>query len=354
MAEAYLNRISTAVPEHDVHGAFVNYAPRLLGGARDRKMFGQLVRRAQIDHRFSFLRPSPDGARLDADGFYRPGKFPGTGARMRFYKKHAFTLARCALDGLGLEAARDEVTHLIVTTCTGFYAPGLDLQVAEHYGLRPSVERTVIGFMGCQAAVNALKLARHIVRSEPSAKVVILNLELCTLHMQEARALEQVLSFLLFADGCAASIVSAEPSGIELQGFHAAVMPGSREQITWHIGGLGFDMVLSRQVPATISAGIGGCLPAILQGRKAADVAHWAVHPGGRAILDAVRAGADLPEQALESSRRVLRQYGNMSSATIMFVLKDMLERKGGAGNGCAISFGPGLTAEGLSFATAA
>jgi alpha-pyrone synthase len=352
MAEAYLNKIATAVPENDVHDAFVSHAPRLLRSDRDRKMFRKLARRAQIDHRFSFLRPNPDATRLDADGFYRPGKFPDTETRMRFYKTHAFSLARRALDALGLHDFRDEVTHLIVTTCTGFYAPGIDLQIVGHYGLNPSVERTAIGFMGCQAAINALKLARHIARSEPAAKIVVLNLELCTLHMQEAHHLEQVLSFLIFADGCSAGLVSSDPVGFELEGFRSSVLPDSREQITWHIGGLGFDMVLSRQVPATIASGLRGGLPVLLCGHRSKDIAHWAIHPGGRGILDAARAGLALPEKTLESSRHVLRQFGNMSSATIMFVLKDMLERKPSAGRGCALSFGPGLTAESMIFLT--
>jgi alpha-pyrone synthase len=352
MTEAYLNKIATAVPEHDVHNAFVNYVPNMLQGDRDKKIFRQLVHRAQIEHRFSFLRPNPDATQLDADDFYRPGNFPDTETRMRFYKKHAFSLACTALDRLGFRSFKDDVTHLIITTCTGFYAPGIDLQIVSHYGLKPSVERTVIGFMGCQAAVNALKLSRHIVRSDPAAKVVIVNLELCTLHMQETRNLEQVLSFLIFADGCSASVVSSEPAGIELQSFYSAVMPDSREQITWHIGGLGFDMVLSRQVPATIAAGLASCLPSILKGRVSEDISHWAVHPGGRSILDAVRAGISLPEKALESSRRVLKQFGNMSSATIMFVLKDMLERSPVNGQGCAMSFGPGLTVESMLFKT--
>src|SRR5690606_9501597 len=116
-------------------------------------------------------------------------------------------------------------THLIVTTCTGFYAPGLDLQIRQHYGLPESLERTVIGFMGCYAAMNALKLARHIVRSDAEARVVILSLELCTLHLKPSGSLEEMLSMLLFADGCAASMVSARPQGLELSSFSAAVIP---------------------------------------------------------------------------------------------------------------------------------
>ena len=165
---------------------------------------------------------------------------------------------------------RAEITHLIVTSCTGFYAPGLDLQLAHRLGLDPSVERTIIGFMGCYAAMNALKLARHIVRSEPRSKVAIVNLELCTLHLQETDNIEEVLSFLIFADGCSASIVSAEPDGIELESFRTTVIPGSADQITWHIGRNGFDMRLAGTVPGTIGSGLPDAMPSILNGRMRA------------------------------------------------------------------------------------
>src|ERR1700681_3743067 len=216
MAEAYLNQIATAVPDHDVHRKFVDYAPFLLSEERHRNLLRRMSSRAEIDHRYSFLKPHPDVMGLDADYFYRRGAFPDTQTRMRFYEHHAFTLAKRALDQLNFAEHKDSITHLILTTCTGFYAPGIDLQVVEHYGLNPSVERTIIGFMGCYAGLNALKLARHIVRSEPTSKVAILNLELCTIHLQEKDDLEQILSFLIFADGCAASLISAEPVGIEL------------------------------------------------------------------------------------------------------------------------------------------
>ena len=257
MVEAYLNEIATAVPDYDVHSKFVDTAPSLLSEERHRALFKRMALKAQIDHRYSFLNPHPDATGFDTTaGFYRSGAFPDTETRMRFYKRYAFTLAKRALDHLNFAEHKDSITHLILTTCTGFYAPGIDLQVVEHYGLSPSVERTVVGFMGCYAGINALKLARHIVRSEPSSKVAILNLELCTIHLQETDDLEQVLSFLIFADGCSASLVSREPVGIELQSFTSTILPNSSDQITWHIGGRGFDMVLAGRVPSTICQGL--------------------------------------------------------------------------------------------------
>ncbi|HYE01426.1 MAG TPA: type III polyketide synthase [Alphaproteobacteria bacterium] len=350
MADAYINRIGTAVPPHDCHDKFVDYAPSLLTEPRLRRLFGRMAERAQIEHRWSFFEPHADPAKLDAGDFYRRGAFPDTAARMRFYERHAPGLAAAALEAAGIGQWGRGVTHLIVVSCTGFYAPGLDLQIVQQFGLDPGVERTMIGFMGCYAAMNALKLARHIVRAEPAAKVAVVCLELCTLHMQETADLEALLSFLIFADGCAAALVSAEPQGIRLDGFASAVMPESAGLITWHIGECGFDMFLSGQVPNAIGHGLPDAAPALLGGRRRDEVALWAIHPGGRTVLDAVETALALPPDALDRSRAVLRDYGNMSSATVMFVLKAMLEDAAAAGPGCAMAFGPGLTAEAMAF----
>ena len=262
--------------------------------------------------------------------------------------------------GLAMEAVekplrgedRSSITHVIVTSCTGFSAPGLDLALVEGCRLRPSVERTMIGFMGCYAAINALKLARHIVRSRPDARVLTVNLELCTLHLQETAQLEQILSFLLFADGCAAALVSADPKGVAMESFHAALIPDTRALIRWDIRQQGFDLVLSGAVPGAIRTALAGSRNAILGGAN--DVDLWAVHPGGRSVLDAVEQGFTLPPAALGASRAVLNDYGNMSSGTVMFVL-DGIMRGGGQGRrGCALSFGPGLVAKTMMFDMAA
>lgn len=345
MRSAYLNKVATAVPAFDVHKQFVDYAPSMLPDMQERALFERMARRAQIEHRYSVLQPDADANRLDTANFYVRNAFPGTGARMDFYQRHAFALAKQALDQIDLAG----VTHLIVTSCTGFYAPGLDFEIVHYYGLAPSIERTVIGFMGCYAAFNAMKLARHIVRSDGSARVAILNLELCTLHLQQNGTLENVLSFLVFADGCSASIVSAEPKGIELESFRTTLLPDSGDQITWQIGASGFDMNLSGRVAGTIAAGLPSQLNSILEGARREDVNLWAVHPGGRTILDAVREGAGLAESQLMASRDILRRFGNMSSATIMFVLEEIMN-PGHGGAGCAMAFGPGLTIESLRF----
>jgi predicted naringenin-chalcone synthase len=221
--------------------------------------------------------------------------------------------------------------------------------------LDPAVERTMVGFMGCSAAVNALKTAHHIVRSEPAAKVLVINIELCTLHMQETSNLEEILSALLFGDGCSAALVSAEPTGIALTGFRAAAIPDSENLITWHVGDQGFTMHLSGEVPSRIAGALrhevsrndeGG----IFRGGRPEDVDLWAVHAGGRTILDAVEQALGLEGEALRWSRGVLRDYGNMSSATIMFVLERMMRAGIAAQNGFGMAFGPGLVAETFRF----
>jgi predicted naringenin-chalcone synthase len=222
--------------------------------------------------------------------------------------------------------------------------------VVKHLGLNPSVERTMIGFMGCYAAINALKSAHHIVRSEPEARVLVLNLELCSLHFQETQELEQVLSFLVFADGCAASLVSAQPEGLAIDGFLALTIPDSSHLITWRIGELGFDMFLSGQVPGEIGGALRRLGTQVTRGKDPLTIDLWAVHPGGRSILDAVEKGMALPAEALRFSRSVLAQYGNMSSATVMFVLREIMQRVQSGQQGCAMSFGPGLTAETMLF----
>ena len=156
-------------------------------------------------------------------------------------------------------------------------------------GLPGSVERVIIGFMGCYAAINALKLARHIVRSEPKARVLVLSLELCTLHLKETNDLEQVLSFLLFGDGCAASVISAEPSGLAVESFRTLLLPGTRELLTWRVRELGFDMFLSGQVPAAVGRALAERASEILGDMPAEEVPLWAVHPGGRSVLDSVQ-----------------------------------------------------------------
>jgi predicted naringenin-chalcone synthase len=350
MAEVFLNRIGTAVPRHEVHGAFRAFAAAQVG-ARDRALFARMDARAEIARRWSVLEPSePEGSGTSC-GFYRTGAgFPTTRARMARYEAEAPALADAALARLGFAQDAPRVTHLVVATCTGFVAPFLDRHLVQRHGVPRGVERTMVGFMGCQAAINALKTAWHIVRSEPDARVLVVCLELCTLHLQGSGALEQLLCFLLFADGCAAAIVSAEPTGLRMEGFRSLMIPEAAEMITWRIGDDGFDMTLSGLVPITLAHALPDWEKEMLDGLGAAEVDLWAVHPGGRSILDAVEHGLALHQGALAESRAVLREYGNMSSATVLFVLEAMMRRAAAGQRGCALAFGPGLSAEAMRF----
>jgi alpha-pyrone synthase len=365
MTQAYINRIATAVPDDDVHDAFVAFADQMLGdlngaaGARVQPVFQRMAARSGIKRRFSVLTPEqnigPHGPKteftINAHEFYTRGRFPDTARRMEVFERFAPRLARKALDKLQLtEAERSGITHVLVTSCTGLYAPGLDFDVMDHLGLPATTERTMIGFMGCYAAINGLKQARHIVRSEPAAKVLLLNLELCSLHLQETQELEQVLSFLVFGDGCAASLISAEPAGFAMDSFRSMLVPETRELITWRIRGVGFDMLLSGKVPGEIGNALAISGDEVLGGRCKEDITLWGVHPGGKSVLDAVERGLGLPEHALNASREVLHCFGNMSSATVMFVLARLMQQAQPGERGCAMSFGPGLTAETMLF----
>ena len=356
MTTAYINRVATAVPPHDIHEAFRGFAQAQFRDNRHTSLFQRMADRSGIEHRYSFLspHPAPDSPYIDADGFYRRNQFPDTAARMRRFERHAPELAQDAVERLQLGAERARISHLLITCCTGFSAPGLDLELIERCGLPSGIERTMIGFMGCYAAINALKLARHIVRSEPSARVLVLNLELCTLHFKETTDLEQMLAFLLWGDGCAASLVSADPVGSALDSFHAVLAPGTREMITWNIREAGFDMVLSGQVPWIIQNALQDHQADILAGAEPGSIDLWAVHPGGRTVLDAVEHAFALGPQMLAHSRDILRRYGNMSSATVMFVIETLLKSGARGRKGCAMAFGPGLIAETMLFRTAA
>jgi alpha-pyrone synthase len=350
-ASAWLNAIGVATPAHDVHQAFLAFAPAMLGSDRDRRLFGRMAARSSIEHRYSVLSVEPAANGADA-AMYKPGAFPDTAARMRVFEREAVDLALAATADLAAQEGPGwsvGVTHLIVTCCTGFVAPGLDAALIDRLGLDPGVERTLIGFMGCNAAFNGLKVARHVVRSDRRARVLMVNLELCTLHMQDTNDLEQALSFLIFADGCAAALVTAEPRGLRLERFASAMLREGADLITWRIGASGFDMHLSGEVPGVIAQRLPEHARALTGQRPLDEIAHWAVHPGGRSILDAVETALELDGAALGPARGVLRDFGNMSSATVMFVLGRMLGARA-AGPGLAFGFGPGLSVESLAF----
>lgn len=348
---AYLNAIGTAVPSHDAHHAFLDWATPKIADPRLAKLFGRMVARSGIEHRWTVLPEAP----VAAGGFYENGFMPGTAARMAVYAEQAPILSISAIDRLGEQIDISGITHLVVASCTGFVAPGIDQIVAARIGLAPSVERLLVGFMGCYAAVAALRSARHIVRSEHSARVLVVCVELCTLHLQDTAEIEPLLAMLQFGDGAAAALVTGDPIGFALDAPFATTLPDSAALIRWDITDQGFAMHLSGEVPGRIAAGLADpdFAAAALGGRAPEDVDGWAVHAGGRSILDAVEGAYHLPQGALWASRETLHDNGNMSSATLMFTLAKMLSSPP-VEHGVALAFGPGLAAEGFGFRSAA
>ncbi|WP_341209073.1 type III polyketide synthase [uncultured Sphingomonas sp.] len=345
----HIAAIGTAVPTHDIHAAFIDWAERQLP-EREARVFARMAARAGIDHRWSVL-PAEHGSPVGAAGFYATQPHPGTAARMALYAQAAPTLALAAIADLRAQVALDGITHLVVASCTGFVAPGVDQIIARALGLPGGVERTLVGFMGCYAAVAALRTARHIVRSEPAARVLVVTVELSTLHLQADRSLEPLLAMLQFGDGAAAALVTATPGGLAIGRPFSATLAEAADLIRWDITDRGFAMHLSGEVPGRISTALRDPeLVATLTDGRAVD--RWAVHAGGRSILDAVEHALALPADALDDSRTVLAANGNMSSATLMFVLARVL-RGAPVEHGIALAFGPGLAAEGLAFASA-
>lgn len=307
--------------------------------------------RSGIAHRWSVLPETAEGGSpVATGGFYAVDPLPGTAARMALYADHAPPLALAAIAALAEQVELTAITHLVVASCTGFVAPGLDQLIAAQLGLAGSVERTLIGFMGCYAAVAALRTAHHIVRSDSAARVMVVTVELSTLHLQPDERLEPLLAMLQFGDGAAAALVTARPGGFAIRRPFAATLPDSAPLIRWAIGDTGFAMHLSGEVPGRIGQALAD--PALRATLLPPDLPvpdAWAVHAGGRSILDAVETGLGLDPAALAASRAVLDRFGNMSSSTLMFVLADLLDQPG-ARHGLALAFGPGLAAEGFRF----
>lgn len=288
---------------------------------------------------------------------------PSTGVRNQVYAREATELyVRTAADALaaadGVEAA--DVTHVITVSCTGFFSPGPDYRIVRALGLDASVQRYHLGFMGCYAAFPALRQAQSICRADPQAVVLVATVELCTLHVRTSDDPDTIVGSSLFADGAAAAIITGRedlPSRapvLSLDHFETVLTPVGEESMAWSIGDHGFEMVLGTYVPHIIDDHIVEALAPLLGHDPALDnvayrdIEHWAIHPGGRSILDKVEAKLELSSEQLVPARETLRDYGNMSSATVMFVLKHILE--GGAGDVperiCGMAFGPGLTVE--------
>ncbi len=357
----WIHRIETILPEFSFsQDAASARMQEWAADDRTRRIIRVLYRQSGIERRHSvvtdfdgeardgFFATGPDGARLG----------PGTGARNDLFARESrrlsVALARKLLDGCpGIGPGG--VTHVVTVSCTGFYNPGPDYYIVRELGLPLSTQRYHLGFMGCYAALPALRMAAQFCEANPEAAVLVMCLELCSLHLQLQAEDDYLLANSLFADGAAAALVSArEPApgqgAYRIGDFHSALVTDGEQDMAWRIGDHGFDIALSSYVPKLIGANIREFIEPSLasSGLAPGDVCTWAVHPGGKAIIDQVQAALGLAPDQVRTSREVLRDYGNMSSATILFVLRDILRRPP-AGPGdtvCAVAFGPGLTVE--------
>lgn len=294
------------------------------------------------------LGGSPDGTFVADDGALLR---PTTGVRNERYRQAAPELAaeaaRSALaDG---QVAPGQITHLITVSCTGFFAPGIDYRLIRDLGLPSTVERSHLGFIGCAAALPALRLASQIAEARPGAVVLVVCVELCSLHIRDMADSEQIVAASVFADGAAAAVVTADEAagahgGIVLDGFATALTDEGESDMVWTIGDHGFQMTLSAEVPRIIGREIREAVSGFLGEEEPPGI--WAVHPGGRSVLDRVETGLGLDAPALAASRSVLRDYGNMSSSTVLFILSRLLEDPEVSGRIAALAFGPGLSVE--------
>ncbi len=356
----FIHSIATSVPE-------TSYPQQTIGeimlrgmdpASKPARLLKRIYAHSDIDKRHSVIKDyalAEEGLFLDSD--LRSLKNPTTCQRNERYTREARAMftevgSRAVEEAPGVD--RNDIPHVITASCTGFFAPGPDFYVVHDMGLSTSVQRAHIGFMGCYAAFPALRLARSITMADPEAVVLVICVELCTLHIQPTEEIDKIIATSVFADGAGAAVVSArEPSqkgrSLRMDSFSTSISPDSQDDMAWKIGDHGFDMVLSTYVPRILEANVPDIVDSLLSDSEYSrkDIHHWAIHPGGKAILDKVAKSLELPPEALDGPRTVLRNYGNMSSATILFVLKELLASQPNESDLVfALAFGPGLTVE--------
>ncbi|TYO99097.1 putative naringenin-chalcone synthase [Geothermobacter ehrlichii] len=322
---------------------------------RQRRILKALYRTSGIQTRHSVIPGfGRDFFIRDTDGQLQE---PTTGARNAIYSREARQLGLQAGRQL-LEKAKgfapEQVTHVVTASCTGFFNPGLDYFLVRELGLPATVERYHLGFMGCYAAFPALRMAAQFCQADPQAVVLVLCLELCSLHIQLGGREDQLLANALFADGAAAALVSTRPpqpgqTVLALEAFRSALVPDGEADMAWSIGDRGFDIALSSYVPKILGANIAAVVDDLLRnsGSNREQIGDWAIHPGGKSIIDQVARALELQPEQIAAPRAVLRDFGNMSSATVLFVLQQLLDgERSDRPQICSMAFGPGLTVE--------
>lgn len=358
---SWLHHISVKVPDHAYSQQVIREQMKELvaNTERQKRILHRIYSASGIETRHSVLddfKKSSD-QRLFYNGHgSSPGTSPGTGIRNQVYREKGREMfveaARTLLQESGTEA--DEITHLITISCTGFYAPGPDFDIIRALDLDPATERYHLGFMGCYAAIPGLKLASRLCRANPDASVMVIAAELCTLHFQHGASIDEMISASVFADGAAAALVTSrkrDGPAIEITGFASTLTEEGSDDMAWTIGDTGFDMTLSTYIPELLGRNLDRFLDPLLENYRLnhQQIDYWAVHPGGRAILDKVQTQLEIPADKMAHSRKVLAEYGNMSSVTILFVLRGILKEPEPADTDrriLAMAFGPGLTLE--------
>ena len=294
-----------------------------------------------------------DGTSISGSVFLPSGEpdcmGPTTSERSSVYAAEAPPLAVDAASKALRESGFDpwSITHLITVSCTGFVAPGIDRALIEQLGLRPTVERTHVGFMGCHGALNGLRVANAFTTADPAARVLLCAVELCSIHYHYGDDPEKIVANALFADGAASVVGTGSGGGWSVVANGSCLIPDSADAMGWTIGDHGFEMSLARRVPSLIAQSLESWMRAWLDQHNLTidQVGGWAIHPGGPKILDAAAEALSLPAEALGPSRQVFADYGNMSSPTVLFII-DALRRADAALPCIALGFGPGLVVE--------
>ena len=353
----YIRSVATAVPETHYPQALTKdlILEHFSLGRLEQRLLKRIYHHSGINKRHSVITDWLAGD--EGGAFFDPVSntlhTPSTKVRNDLYIEHSkalFHQAACRVLAQSNTPA-SAVTHVITASCTGFFAPGPDYFLVRSLGLNVSTNRYHLGFMGCFAAFPALRMAQSICQADPSANVLVVCAELCTLHLKYTTEMDDMIATSVFADGAAAALVSSEAGetpALAIDALETTLAPDSEADMAWTIGDHGFDIVLSTYVPEVIRANIQNVLSPLFAryGIYQEDIAHWAVHPGGRAILDKLEHALSLEDDHLAPSRQVLHDYGNMSSPTVLFVLAETLKRAHVGARVLGLAFGPGLTVE--------
>ena len=359
---SFITSIGTAVPTHQLDQASIAgfMAKAMQLGSDDARKLKVLFRATGIETRYSVL---DDYGKTSDFHFYENTvgmePFPSTKRRLELYQRHALALSLDAVSkclSCHADFRKDSITHLIVVSCTGMYAPGLDIDLTKALGLNSNVERTAINFMGCYAAFNGLKLAAAACSSRPDARVLVVCTELCSIHFQKENTDDNLLANALFSDGSAAVLVESTPRkgiNLKLESFLCELATEGEHDMTWSVGDLGFEMRLSSYVPEVIRTGIKNLTRTLLGNvqQRLSQIEYFAIHPGGKKILEAIEQELGITKDQNVSAYEVLRRYGNMSSPTVLFVLEEVCKKlKSGDDDKRILSFafGPGLTLESM------